>query len=153
MSDATKGPTRTPADRPSGVLPARTPEVTAETEPFWRETGRGRLMLQRCDTCGTIIWYPRSFCPDCGGRTTSWEEAAGTGTVYSFTVTRRGQGPWRDVGPYVMAYVELDEGPRMLTNVVDCPVDDVHVGQRVTVVFHDTGAGTALPRFRPLVDG
>ena len=131
-------------------LPARAPEVNADTEPFWRGTSEGRLMLQRCDSCATYIWYPRGFCPDCGGRSMSWEQAAGTGTVYSFTVTRRGQGRWRDAGPYVMAYVELLEGPRMLTNIVDCSVDDVHIGQRVTVVFHDTGEGSALPRFRPL---
>ena len=82
-------------------------------------------------------------------RALSWEQATGTGTVYSFTVTRRGQGQWRDAGPYVLAYVELDEGPRMLTNIVECDVDDVHVGQRVSVVFSDTGEGSALPRFRP----
>jgi uncharacterized OB-fold protein len=141
-----------PSDRPLGSLPARAPEITAETETFWRATAQGRLLLLRCDTCATVIWYPRSFCPDCGGRATSWEEAAGTGTVYSFTITRRGQGPWRDAGPYVMAYVELDEGPRMLTNIVDCPVEAVLIGQRVTVVFHDAGEGAALPRFRPLVE-
>jgi hypothetical protein len=123
--------------------------VTAVTDPFWRATAAGRLLLQRCDTCGTVIWYPRGFCPDCGGSATSWEQATGRGTVYSFTVTRRGQGQWRDAGPYVLAYVELDEGPRLMTNIVDCDVDDVHVGQRVDVVFHDTGEGTALPRFRP----
>ena len=131
-------------------LPSRPPEITGETEPFWRATAEGRLLLLRCDTCRTVVWYPRSFCPDCGGRELTWEDAAGTGTVYSFTVTRRGQGPWRDVGLYVMAYVELDEGPRMLTNIVECPVDAVRVGQRVTVVFSDTGEGAALPRFRPV---
>jgi len=126
--------------------------VTAATEPFWSATAEGRLLLQRCDACRTIIWYPRGFCPDCGSRSTSWEPASGNGTVHSFTITRRGQGHWRDAGPYVLAYVELDEGPRMMTNIVECPVDDVHIGQRVTVVFHDTGEGTSLPRFRP-VDG
>lgn len=133
----------------SADLPARAPEVTAETEPFWRATAEGRLVLQRCDACRTFIWYPRGFCPDCGGTSTSWEQASGRGTVYSFTVTRRGQGQWRDAGPYVLAYVELAEGPRLMTNIVDCDVEDVHVGQRVAVVFHDTGEGTALPRFRP----
>ena len=107
-------------------------------------------MLLRCDTCRVIIWYPRPFCPDCGGRSTSWEQASGEGTVYSFTVTRKGLGPWRDTAPYVLAYVELDEGPRVMTNIVDCDVDTVSIGQRVTAVFDDTGEGTALLRFGPV---
>ena len=133
-------------------LPIRPPEITSETGPFWRAAAEGRLLLLRCDSCRALVWYPRGFCPDCGGRSLSWEESSGTGSVYSFTVTRRGLGAWRDAGPYVLAYVELDEGPRMMTNIVDCDVDTVRIGQRVGVVFADTGEGTALPRFRPLED-
>jgi hypothetical protein len=73
----------------------------------------------------------------------------GRGTIYSYTVNRRGQGEYRDL-VYVLAYVELEEGPRMLTNIVDCDVDRLVVGQSVEVVFHATGAAAALPRFRPL---
>jgi uncharacterized OB-fold protein len=130
-------------------LPAPKPHVTADAEPYWHGAAEGRLRLRRCDACATVIWYPRPFCPVCASTATSWFDAAGTGTVYSFTVTRKGQGAYRDAGPYVLAYVELDEGPRMLTNIVGCPVDEVAVGQRVSVVFDDTGDGTALPRFRP----
>ena len=72
------------------TLPTRAPEVTSDTEPFWKATVEGRLMLLRCDTCRAYIWYPRGFCPDCGASATSWEQADGTGSVYSFTVTRRG---------------------------------------------------------------
>ena len=132
-----------------GPLPARHPEMTSETAPFWSAAAEGHLLLLRCDACRSLVWYPRGFCPDCGSRSLSWEQAAGTGSVYSFTVTRRGQGAWRDAGPYVLAYVELDEGPRVMTNIVECDVDAVHVGQRVEVVFADTGEGTALPRFKP----
>jgi uncharacterized OB-fold protein len=82
----------------------------------------------------------------------SWVEASGRGSVYSFTINRRGQADlpaYRQVGPYVLAYVELDEGPRVMTNIVDCDPDSVRIGQRVEVVFHDTGQGSALVRFRP----
>lgn len=78
-----------------------------------------------------------------------WIEASGKGTIYSFSVTRRGQGPWRDAIPYVLAYVELEEGPRVMTNIVDCDQSALEVGHRVEVVFHDTGQGNALPRFKP----
>ncbi|MDQ3106808.1 MAG: OB-fold domain-containing protein, partial [Actinomycetota bacterium] len=80
---------------------------------------------------------------------TSWFEASGHGVVYSFTVPRRGQGPWKDVAPFVVAYVELDEGPRILTNLVDVDPDAVSIGMPVEVTWHDTGAGNALYRFRP----
>jgi uncharacterized OB-fold protein len=138
-----------PAELPGG-LPAPVPYVSPDAEPYWRAAAQGRLILLRCDTCSTVIWYPRPFCPGCAGSSLTWEDAAGTGAVYSFTITRRGQGAYREAGPYVLAYVELDEGPRMLTNIVECDVDDVRVGQRVTAVFHASGKGTALPRFRPL---
>ena len=130
-------------------LPAPKPYVTADAEPYWRGAAEGRLRLLRCDRCATVIWYPRPFCPECSSTAATWCDASGDGTVYSFTITRKGQGAYREAGPYVLAYVELDEGPRMLTNVVGCPVDDVAVGQRVAVVFDDTGDNTALPRFRP----
>ena len=132
------------------ALPAPAPTITLETKPFWEAATEGRLVLPRCDACTTIIWYPRAFCPACGNASVSWIEAAGTGTVYSFTIVRKGQGPYRDAGAYVVAYVELDEGPRMMTNVVDCDPDAVAIGMRVEVTFDATDKGTALPRFRPV---
>jgi len=72
--------------------------------------------------------------------------------VYSYTVNRRGVADlpaYREAGVYVLAYVELEEGPRMMTNIVDCDPDSVRIGQKVELVFHDTGQGNALPRFRP----
>jgi uncharacterized OB-fold protein len=95
-----------------------------------------------------VIWYPRLFCPECSSTDISWFESSGKGTIYSYTINRRGQGDYRDLA-YVVAYVELNEGPRMLTNIVDCDVEQVSVGQKVQVVFHPTSNGAALPRFRP----
>jgi uncharacterized OB-fold protein len=131
-------------------LPAPSPPVTLETQPFWDAAGEGRLVLPRCDMCATVIWYPRAFCPACGSSSVSWIDAAGTGYVYSCTVVRKGQGAYREAAPYVVAYVELDEGPRMMTNVVDCDPDAVAIGMRVEVTFDATDKGTALPRFRPV---
>ena len=134
------------------VLPARAPFVHPEVKPFWEATAEGRLVLPKCQECDTLIWYPRPFCPNCASTRVEWIVASGRGSVYSFTVNRRGQADltaYREAGVYVLAYVELEEGPRVMTNIVDCDPDSVRIGQQVEVVFHDTGQGTALPRFRP----
>ncbi|HUZ78947.1 MAG TPA: Zn-ribbon domain-containing OB-fold protein [Chloroflexota bacterium] len=130
-------------------LPAPVPAITPETKPFWEGTTQGKLLLPRCDNCGQLIWYPRGFCPECGSLHLSWTQASGRGSIYSFTINRRGQGDYRDVDAYALAYVELEEGPRILTNIVDCDLASLAIGQPVEVVFHDTGQGAALPRFRP----
>jgi uncharacterized protein len=131
-------------------LPAPAPQVSPETETFWAATADGRLVLPRCRACGQTFWYPRGLCPHCGATEIEWLDASGQGTIYSFTVIRRGEGAYREATPYVLAYVELAEGPRVLTNVVECEPDAVQVGQAVEVVFHATGEGPALPRFRPV---
>jgi len=134
------------------VLPAPPPFVHPEVKPFWEATAEGRLVLPKCLECDTLIWYPRPFCPNCASTRVEWIAASGRGSIYSFTVNRRGQADlaaYREAGVYVLAYVELEEGPRVMTNIVDCDPDSVRIGQQVEVVFHDTGQGTALPRFRP----
>ena len=112
----------------------------------------GRLLLKRCLDCGSVIWYPRALCPDCGSLRTEWFEAGGPrhGLQLHGQPPRPGRLPRR--GPYVLAYVELDEGPRMMTNIVGADAGGVAVGLPVEVVFHDTGEGTALPRFRPAAE-
>lgn len=96
-----------------------------------------------------MIWYPRAICPDCSSLRTEWFAASGRGRVYSYTVNQRGEGAYQGSAPFVLAYVELDEGPRVMTNVVEADAADLAVGLPVEVVFHDTGDGSALPRFRP----
>lgn len=130
-------------------LPNMAPPVDLESQPFWDATAEQKLMLKRCDDCGEVIWYPRMVCPECHSTNTSWFQASGRGTVYTYTVSHRGRGPWSRVGPYVIAYVQLEEGPRMMTNIVDCDPESVECGMDVEVVFHDTGEGPAIPRFRP----
>ena len=130
-------------------LPAPVPEVNPETGPFWAATARGELLVKQCEDCASLIWYPRSVCPECGSLRTRWQQVSGRGRVYSYTVNHRGEGPYRDCGPYVLAYVELDEGPRLMTNIVAAGDGELAVGLPVEVAFHDTGEGSALPRFRP----
>lgn len=139
-------------ERPS--LPTRAPRPNAETDEFWAGCTEQRLMLPRCDDCGEVIWYPRRFCPFCASTNVTYTEMSGNGVVYTFTVVRKGAGPFREVAPYVIAVVELDEGPRMMTNLIGVAPDEVRIGQSVRVVFEpvvdDAGSVTArIPRFAP----
>ena len=129
-------------------LPAPVPAVSPETQAFWDATAQGRLLLPRCDDCGEVFWYPRGLCPRCGSLAVSWVEASGRGRIYSFAVNRRGEGDYAQAAPYVLAYVELDEGPRLMTNVVDADPAELAVDAPVVVAFADTGQGSALVRFR-----
>jgi uncharacterized protein len=131
------------------TLPTPAPPVSPETQPYWEAAADGRLALQRCDGCDAVIWYPRGLCPECGGTSLTWFDASGRGRVYSYTVNRRGMGEYREASPYVLAYVELEEGPRVLTNVVDCDPESVRIGDAVRAVFHPAGDGVALVRFAP----
>ena len=131
-------------------LPAPTPPINADTAGFWQATTEGRLLFTRCGACSEPTWYPREFCPHCGTLDVAWEEASGRGHVNSFTVVRRGGlGPYAGPTPYVLAYVELDEGVRMMTNIVDVDEADLRIGLPVAVVFHATDGAAALPRFTP----
>lgn len=132
----------------SSGLPSFPPAGAPELEQYWEATRREVLLLPRCTSCRQVFWYPRAFCPFCHSDQLVWEEAAGGGTIYSFSVVRRAAGPWEGAVPYVVAYVELDEGPRMLTNIVDCDPDALSVGQRVRLTF-DPAGDVKLPRFRP----
>lgn len=119
------------------------PAMNVETRPFWQATLRGELLLGRCRACGQAHWYPRRICPHCGKAEVDWVPAAGGGTVYSFSVMRRAQVP------YAIAYVTLDEGVTMLTNLVECDFDALAVGQRVRLVWRDAGPEARLPVFAP----
>lgn len=132
------------------ALPTRAPQRTLETCPFWDGCAEGRLVLPRCRSCSTLIWYPRRFCPSCASTDVAWEAVSGRGAIYSFTVMRNGTGAYRSAAPYVLAYVELDEGPRMLTNIVGVDPESVAIGQAVQVTFDPVAdSDDALPRFRP----
>ncbi|MGY9074186.1 MAG: Zn-ribbon domain-containing OB-fold protein [Acidimicrobiales bacterium] len=130
-------------------LPARAPQPSIENQPFFDAAAEGRLSLPKCDVCQTFIWYPRERCPACHHSGATWTGCTGNGSIYSFTVVRKGQGRWRDAAPYVIAYVELDEGPRIMTNIVDVDPDTCAIGDQLTAVFVATEDGPPLLRFRP----
>lgn len=131
------------------MLPAPAPIINSTTAEFWKATTEGRFILQRCNACDIVLWFPRRNCPKCWTEDVSTFDAQQTGTIYSFTVVRKGKGAFQDAGPFVIAYVELADGPRIMTNIVDCDIDALHIGMTVEMVFHDTGEGSALYRFRP----
>lgn len=127
------------------------PSITAESRPFWDACRQHRLLIQRCVDCGTFQHYPRGVCARCWGDRLEWRESRGRGTVYTFTVTERTQtrGFKEDV-PYIVAYVELDEGVQVLTNLVGCAPGDVRIGMPVAVTFEDVNAEVSVPRFAPV---
>ena len=119
------------------------PEINMETEAYWDSAKNGKLVMKTCKSCGKHHYYPRKMCPHCLSANTDWVEVSGRATIYTYSVMRRTDRP------YVIAYVTLDEGITMLTNIVECDVDDVAVGQAVEVVFRVTEGGHMLPVFRP----
>ncbi|WP_153503623.1 Zn-ribbon domain-containing OB-fold protein [Cumulibacter manganitolerans] len=127
-----------------------TPEVVIDpdTREYWAGTTRGVITLQRCDDCNAVIWMPRAICPVCHKQSLSSFEASGKGTVYSWTRTAKGLAEYRDAGPYVLAYVELEEGPRVMTNLVGFD-GDPEIGAAVTATFDAVGDDAALLRFTP----
>ena len=129
------------------------PIITPLTEPFWHAMRERRLVLQRCSACNSFVWTPRPACVECGSDRLEWTRVSGKGKVFSFTVIRQvtsrgGRGFEKEL-PYVVAWIELDEGPRLCSNVVDCPVDRVAIGMSVEVVFEEAGGPISLPKFRP----
>ncbi len=119
------------------------PVVNSETEAFFDAARQGRFMIPVCTACGKAHWYPRAICPFCSSDKVEWREASGKGTIYTFSVMRRVKEP------YAIAHVTLAEGPTMLTNIVDCDLDTVRIGQPVAVVFKETENGPPVPLFKP----
>ncbi len=119
---------------PDDVRPER------DSAPQWRSTA-GKLLVQRCEECREPFYYPRVVCPFCFSTRVRWLECSGSGRIYSYSVVRRGE-------PYAIAFVELDEGPRLMTNIVDCDFDAIRVGDPVAVVFRDLD-GVLTPMFSP----
>jgi len=119
-----------------------------DTAPFWTATRDHRLTYQVCASCGEVIFHPRRHCSACLSVDTRWEESAGDGTVYTYTVIRQHGQPWfRSRLPYVLGFIDLDEGFRMLAEI-DADPDTVQVGQRVAVSWDDHDE-LAVPVFRP----
>lgn len=126
------------------------PVPDTETEPYWSAAKDGRLLIRRCRACSRAHFYPRPFCPTCWSDQVDWEEASGRATLYTWSVVRQNDlKPWPERVPYVAAVVDLDEGPRMMTNVVDCDIDALEVGMALEVAFRAENDEITVPVFRP----
>ena len=120
------------------------PLTNPETEPFWAAAKEGKFLIRACTDCGKAHWYPRAICPHCFSEKTEWREGSGRGTIYSVSVMKRAPEV------YAVAYVTLEEGPTMMTNIVDCDFDTVAIGQKVTVTWRPTkDDGPPYPQFKP----
>jgi uncharacterized OB-fold protein len=125
------------------------PRKDAASGPYWEAAAEGRLLLQRCPRCGHRQFYPRHACTRCAA-TPEWEEASARGTVHTFTVIRQNHAkPFRDELPYIVAMIDLDEGPRMMGNVTGCDPDEVRVGMPVEAYMVKVEDGLGVPFWRP----
>ncbi|MEU6775483.1 Zn-ribbon domain-containing OB-fold protein [Streptomyces sp. NPDC046759] len=121
------------------------PEPDAFTRPYWEAAAEGRLLIRRCGACGRAHHYPREFCPHCWSEEVTWEEASGRAVLYTWsTVHRNDLPPFGERTPYVAAVVDLAEGPRMMTQVVECAAADLRAGMPLRVMFEE-----GKPVFRP----
>jgi uncharacterized protein len=140
MDERTKAPRKKPVPRPS-----------PESEHYWQAARARRLELPRCNACGKMWFPPSQSCPNCLSADFAWTPVSGFGKVFSFVTYHRVYHPaFAGDVPYVVALVELDEGPRLLTNIVGVPPDKVACDLRVKVVFDDYGEDVAVPKFTPL---
>ena len=121
------------------------PPVNPENERYFAAAKEGVLLVGKCGDCGEYHFYPRLICPHCNSDNTEWVPAKGTGAIYSHSTMRRGVPT-----PYTIAYVTLDEGVSMMTNIVDCDPDSLKIGDKVKLVFRNAEDGTPVPMFAPV---
>ncbi len=135
-------------NRPQPMFPEH------DTQAFWDAAKTSQLTYQVCKDCSTVVFSPRAHCTDCGSENLDRRVSKGAGTVYTYSVVRQNRVPaFAEMGAYAVAYVDLDEGFRMLTNIVGVgdPTKDVHIGQRVQVEFEAQDSGEyPIPVFRPV---
>ncbi|OKJ99872.1 nucleic acid-binding protein [Streptomyces sp. CB03234] len=152
--------------RPVRRMNPAVPDIDAFTRVYWDAAAEGHLLIRRCGTCGRAHHYPREFCPHCWGEDVTWERASGRATLYTWSVVHRNDlPPFAARTPYTAAVVDLAEGPRLMTLIVDCPERDLRIGMPLTVAFREEAEGegeaeaeaegeegddrVAVPVFRP----
>lgn len=133
-------------------LPVLSASRNAELLPYGSSL-TGPMVVPSCVQCGQLVWYPRGFCPSCGSRKLSPVPMSGRGIVYTYSIVRKDDWEYEHYTPYVIAYVELEEGPRIFTNIVSVDEDSLCCGMRVEAVFQQGADGTSVVRFRPATGG
>jgi uncharacterized OB-fold protein len=136
------------------AYPGPVPKPTPETQPFWDAAKRHELLIQRCDGCGNHYFYPRPLCPHCLSRMVRWVTVSGRGRLHTFVINHRPPRKFPTQDPFVIGIVELEEGPRLMTNIVGIAPDPTKLqcDLPVEVVFEDITAEITLPKFRPRRD-
>ncbi len=129
-------------------FPAAILQQDSDSRPYWEGLARGELRIQRCDACSRSVFYPRSLCPHCFSDKLSWIVASGKGTIYSYTVAHQAYGLFAGEVPLIVAIVELEEGVRMMSRIIDAPRERVAIGAPVRVTFERAGEDLTLPYFR-----
>ena len=126
------------------------PDTRNAGSAYWKAAARGELLVPTCRACDKPFWHPRPHCPTCGSEDVHWKAASGNGTVYTYTIVRRSSDAYfRQRVPYVVAMIELDEGVRLMGNIVGCAPETVAVGLPVEVFFAPVAEDVALPFWRP----
>ncbi|MGH2628607.1 MAG: Zn-ribbon domain-containing OB-fold protein [Anaerolineales bacterium] len=140
---------------PRRSFPKPLPQPTPETQEFWDGTKAGELRLQRCNECSSVYFPPRPFCPKCASRSVTWFKASGKGTLHSYVINHRPAPGFQDEAPYAIAVVELEEGPRMMTNMVgvEQTPEALVLDMPVEVSFVEANEQITLPKFRPAGGG
>lgn len=124
------------------------PQPTDLTRPYWQAAARGELHMQHCQACNRWQFYPRPFCVHCESDDVQWRAVSGLGRIYTYTVNHRAPNPFmKQRLPYVVALVELDEGPRLMANIQGDGALETAIGRRVKVIFEAISEELALPQF------
>lgn len=133
-------------------MPAQPPTFSiasdSDSQPYWEGIAQGELRIQRCNACSRAVFYPRALCPHCHSDQLSWITATGKGTIYSYTVAHQAFGSFANDVPYVIAIVELAEGARMMSRIIDAPRERITIGAPVQVTFVPLAEDITLPYFR-----
>lgn len=125
---------------------------TKDIQFYWDSFKNEKLMIQRCKECGSFRFYPGTFCTNCLSSEIEWKEASGNGTVHSFSIVYRPLSKeFSPDVPYVVALIDLDEGVRMMSNIIECPLDEIHIGMKVQVIYEESHDGKVIPKFRSIV--
>lgn len=131
------------------MQPLPKPIVNADSRAYWEAAAEDRLTLRKCSDCGAVHFMPRLLCPECWSDKIAQIDASGRGTVHSFSIIRRASDPaFAQLCPYVVALIDLEEGPRMMANILGPDALDVQIGNPVSVLFEDRGEGAKLPQFQ-----
>ncbi|MDT8860256.1 Zn-ribbon domain-containing OB-fold protein [Alkalihalobacillus sp. MEB130] len=127
------------------------PNPTLETKPYWEACRNHELLIQQCTDCSHVQFYPRLMCTKCTSKKVEWVRAIGEGTVVSYTIVHRAiSKAYQSEAPYVVALIKLEEGPTMMSNIIDCDLKAIEIGMKVKVVFETWSESMTIPQFTPI---